>query len=524
MALPQIALVDTPRHEIRIFRGDKMISTGIEPFDTRIGGLTSGRYYVLSGAPGSGKTSAALHFLGAGLENEETCAILTQDDPADLMAQASYVGYDFHPPLDEDRLLLFRYRLDFQRHYSRVADPELVFEELKSLLWEKVPHRFVIDSVLPILEGGLAADDAVDAFSRFLEEIPCTTYITVPGDLNESYYRRMYNRITAGAAGIFHFEHVSGAVRQMTVQKLRQDMPSAEPIRFLIRPGAGIVEDLALRSHDDLPDEVRRRVVLLNSGARIPSEWIAPLGDTFEVVNYDSVVRAFADLASANYGALLMGMDPMDPEPALNLTRELRRAGNGAPILFVSPVRGLRARTRTQGLRAGGDDFLVDTLNPGELVARVDSARQRGHRRLAVGSVAAEPPVTQPVDESSQYQLMAADLFREMLRSHVDRSRQAFFALVLLGSDRLEPEQVWDVLRNRLRIRDGDLVARMEDGQFALYLHDIHRKHVQELLSRLVTSSPGLADPDATLTLAYPADADAVKAWLSGDGETVSTR
>jgi KaiC/GvpD/RAD55 family RecA-like ATPase len=492
----------------------KTVSTGVRPFDERIGGLISGRYYVLSGAPGSGKTSTALHFLGTGLDAHETCAVLTQDDPADLFTQAEYLGYDLHGAAAQERLAFFRYRLDFQRHYSRVADPSLVFEELKSLLWDQIPHRFVIDSVLPLLEGGMAADEAVDAFARFLDEIPCTTFITVPGDLSETYYRRIYNRISAGAAGIFHFENLDGAARQMTVRKLRQRLGSTESVRFSIRPGAGIVEELALRSHDDLPEETRRRVVLLSQGAKFPTEWLAPLRDAYELDAFDSVARAFGDLASANYGALLVALDPMRPEPALSLTRELRRAGNGAPILFVSSTRGLRGHTRAEGLRAGGDDFLEDTLGPSELLARIDNARSRGHRRLAEGAVAAGPPAEQATSESGDFVALEPGAFRSILRGHVDETRHAYFALVELGPADLSAAEASRLLLERLRVRDGDLVAVMEDGRVALYLHDIHRKHVRALLTRLVSAEPGLADLDHTAMFSYPADREGVIGWL----------
>lgn len=497
----------------------KTVSLGVRPFDERIGGLISGRYYVLSGAPGSGKTSTALHFLGTGLDAHETCAVLTQDDPADLFAQSEYLGYDLQDAAASQRLVFFRYRLDFQRHYSRVADPALVYEELKSLLWDQIPHRFVIDSVLPLLEGGMAAEEAVDAFAQFLDEIPCTTFITVPGDLSETYYRRIYNRISAGAAGIFHFENLDGAARQMTVRKLRQRLGSTESVRFSIRPGAGIVEEMALRSHDELPEGARRRVVLLSQGAKFPPEWLPPLRDAYELDAFDSVARAFGDLASANYGALLVALDPMRPEPALSLTRELRRAGNGAPILFVSSTRGLRGHTRAEGLRAGGDDFLEDTLSPSELLARIDNARARGHRRIAEGAVAAGPPAEQPTGEGGELTPLQAGQFRSILRDHVSDSRHAYFALVELGPSELSAAEAGRVLLDRLRVRDGgDLVAVMDDGRVALYLHDIHRKHVRALLTRLVSAEPGLADLDHTAMFSYPADREGVMAWLEDGG------
>lgn len=494
----------------------RLLSTGIDPLDARIEGLLPGRYYVLSGAPGAGKTSAALHFIGAGLDEGETCAILTQEDPTDLLVQANFLGYDFQSAADAERLTLLRYRLDFHRSYSRAPDPDVVFEELKAHLWENMPRRFVIDSLLPLLEGGLTADDAVEAFARFLEGIPPTTYLTVPGDLNDTYYRRIYNRITAGSAGIFHFEMASGNVRELSVRKLRHASAVEQPLNFVIRPGAGIVEDIHLRSHDDLPEEFRRRVILLNWSGGFPEEWIPALRGAYDLSRYDSIERAFADLASATYGALLVTIDPIDPEPALRLTRELRKAGNGAPILFVSPTRGLRGQTRAQGLRAGGDDFLTDVLAPDELLARIDNARARGHRRATLSAVAASPPSRQPEDDSGAPLLMPADHFRRVLLQHVRDSENAFFALVAIAPGVLDSSEAWQFLHRRLRVRDGDLIAQMEDGRLAAYLHDIQRRHVEELLERLQKEKPGLMNLSESVVLCHPADGEAIYAWLGG--------
>jgi KaiC/GvpD/RAD55 family RecA-like ATPase len=501
-----------------------MIRTGMEPWDRRQQGLPGGRYYLVSGAPGAGKSTAALHFLGAGLEAGETCALLTQDDPADVLSHASFIGYDFQPAADDETLVMLRFRLDFQRSYSRAAHPDVVSDELRGLLEERMPARLVIDSMLPFLEGGVATEERVDSFARFLESLPCTTYVTVPGDLSESYYRRIYDRITANAGGILHFEALPGGTRRLVPRKLRQQGSGSEPLEFVIRPGAGIVQDVAMQVAAHMPEEARRRLIVLNIGTALPSDWVAALSEMYDIASYDSLISAFGELTGGRYGALLVGLDPMSPDPAIRLARELRNAGNGAPLLFVSPARGLRGSTRAQGLRAGGDDFLTDALSPAECVARIDAVRERGHRRVATGSVAAAPPMMQPADSSGAMRPLDWERFRTVLADHVTHAKHAFFAIVTLGRGALPPAAVWLKLRQRLRVDDGDLVAFMEDGRFAVYLHDVHRAQVRELLGRLLDAEPGLADADTTEVLCFPADREQVVAWLSTQPEPVLLR
>jgi KaiC/GvpD/RAD55 family RecA-like ATPase/CheY-like chemotaxis protein len=501
-----------------------MIRTGMEPWDRRQQGLPRGRYYLLTGAPGAGKSTAALHFLGAGLEAGEVCALLMQDDPADVVAHAGFLGYDFAPAAADETLQMLRFRLDFQRSYSRVAHPEVVFSELKALLAERMPERLVIDSMLPFLEGGLAAEERVDAFAQFLESLPCTTYVTLPGDLSESYYRRIHDRLTANAGGILHFELGQGGGRRLTPRKLRQQGAPVEPLDFVIRPGAGVVQDLAMAPVADLPDALRRRLVVLGAGADVPEHTLAALHGVFEVVRYDSVTRAFAELATARYGALLVGLDPLHPDPAIGLARELRAAGNGAPLLFVASAKGLRGSTRAQGLRAGGDDFLTHTLSPAEFIARIDAVRGRGHRRSSPGVSAAAPPFEQPADAGGTSLPLPPAQFRAVLAAHIADAQHAFFAVAVLGRGTMPPAPAWRKLRQRVRVADGDVVSFMEDGRFAVYLHDVHRPQVRELLRRLLDTEPGLADAESTELFCYPSDRELLSRWLSDVPQTALQR
>jgi KaiC/GvpD/RAD55 family RecA-like ATPase len=211
--------------------GEVMLrSTGIEALDARLGGLFPGRDYLLWGPAGAGKTSAALHLLGAGLEEGEISAILTQDDPADLLAHAEHIGYEFRPAMEQDRLRLLKFRLDFQRNYSRLFDAAAVIRELEELLAEPLPDRLVIDSIYPFLDGSHGSGEMLEALSDFLERYPGTVYLTVPGEFGDEISQRIYNRITAGAAGIFEFLVHDGRSRELAIRKISQPAKLTDPI------------------------------------------------------------------------------------------------------------------------------------------------------------------------------------------------------------------------------------------------------------------------------------------------------
>jgi KaiC/GvpD/RAD55 family RecA-like ATPase len=497
-----------------------LVSTGIPALDGRLSGLVRGRHYLLDGAPGAGKSSAALHFLGSGIVAGECCMILTQDDPADLIAQGEFLGYDLRAAAEEDRLIILQYRLDFPQNYSRAADPTRVLHELRSHFEEHKPQRFVIDSMSPFIDGGRAAEEALTGFPEFLDSIECTTYLTVPGDLADSYYSRLYDRVIASSAGIFHFELGEGQVRKLSIRKLRQPVNSTAALHVVLRPGVGIVEHEPSRLSPELPEPLRRRLVVLNQSLALPEEVMLTLQRRYEVVCYESVEQALANLVAAQYGVLLINVLPRDTERAFQLTRELRRTGNGAPILFVSAHRGLRGSTRARGLRAGADDFLTDALSPEEFVERIEVARERGHRRLTAEDEL-QPVFLQPMLSDGSYALLSEDEFRGVVTEKLRNNTHPFFALVLV-QPQIPRSEAWSALTASLRVSEGDLGAALRDGRIGLYLHDVRRSHLDPLLQRVSNAHPGLGPAHAMEVFTFPGDRRDVEIWL-GLSESVAS-
>src|SRR5207237_181276 len=100
------------------------------------------------------------------------------------------------------------------------------------------------------------------------------TYVTLPGDVDQPQYWRIYNRIVTGAAGIFHLDRVEGQVRELSIRKLRQTAVSTEPFRFTIVPGTGIVEQEPPAARHQVPDDARPRPA--RRRRRVPDRGAAP--------------------------------------------------------------------------------------------------------------------------------------------------------------------------------------------------------------------------------------------------------
>lgn len=240
------------------------IPSGIGPIDDQLGGVMPGRTYVLSGAPGTGKSVACLQFLAAALKKGERAAILTQDDPQDLLSQSDFLELDLASAITSERLYLLRFQLDFARRFSRAQSPDEAFAELRTLLGKDAPSRLVIDSVVPFIDGGGSSASSAIAMLQLLDELGSTSLVTYPGDLAAVYDRRL-DPLTQRAAAIFHLSADRQRHRQIEIRKVRYRVASASPIPYRIEAAAGFVsiaEELRWQNDPRQPSSERQRVVI----------------------------------------------------------------------------------------------------------------------------------------------------------------------------------------------------------------------------------------------------------------------
>ena len=217
-----------------------LVPSGILPIDEHLHGIVPGRTYVLSGAPGTGKSVASMQFLMSALKAGERVAILTQDDPEDLLAQSEYLSFDLAQAVASDQLAFLRFQLDFSRRFGRAPSPEPAFAELRKLLGSTAPSRIVIDSVVPFIDGGTSSASSTIALLQLLDELGATSFITYPGDLAGAYDRRL-DPLVQRAAAILHLTADRMRHRQIEIRKVRYRVPSVSPIPYKIESGAGLV-------------------------------------------------------------------------------------------------------------------------------------------------------------------------------------------------------------------------------------------------------------------------------------------
>jgi two-component system OmpR family response regulator len=124
------------------------------------------------------------------------------------------------------------------------------------------------------------------------------------------------------------------------------------------------------------------RVLIVEDDADVAAYLGKALRETGAVVDHAADGREGLLLAASEpYDVLVV--DRMLPRlDGLTIIRTLRASGNATPVLILSALG--EVDDRVEGLRAGGDDYLVKPFAFAELQARIEALLRRGRPEAAV--------------------------------------------------------------------------------------------------------------------------------------------
>lgn len=354
------------------------ISSGVNPIDAQLGGFIAGRIHVFVGVPGTGKTSATLHFLDASLRDGESAALLTRDRGADLISHAAHLGIDLEPSLRSGRLIALRYRPNFTSLLNSGASVGHVLDELRTAWGAPPVQRIVINSCSPFLGDGAPSDARMLALTEFLEASGATSVVTLPGELTTATLDRRLEPLLDRAASVLRFSREPAGHYRVDVVKVRQSFSSSHPMRFTITAPNGIaaLAGPATLANPQPSDARSRRLAVLTLGGTAAGI-LAELGVDGNAAAAISLADAARPAALAGVGALLVdaGRQQLGQLPAQ--LRELGRAPLLPPLVVVAGF-DLAATDRAEILAAGADELLTIEMAPEERRARLSAAILRG--------------------------------------------------------------------------------------------------------------------------------------------------
>jgi circadian clock protein KaiC len=230
----------------------KRIQTGIPGFDQLIyGGLPSGRAYLVSGEPGTGKTIFSLQFLLSGLKKGESCVFISIDEKPDhIIADCEALGWDIQSYLNSGILNILDITELFRGNKSSTGDKieiNKIVNRIITYIKEINPSRVVIDPIAPLIFSDKNIQDVIEYIRSTifqLESIPnCTTLLT-------SYIPVGSTKLSCfgieefAASGIIHLRLVTlnnKRIRTIGVRKMRSTRIDLSEYSFEILPERGLV-------------------------------------------------------------------------------------------------------------------------------------------------------------------------------------------------------------------------------------------------------------------------------------------
>jgi circadian clock protein KaiC len=129
------------------------VSTGVDRLDSMLsGGYYRGSSVLITGAPGSAKTSLAAAFAHAAvLRGERTLYVSFDESPDQIVRNVASIGIDLRPHVTSGCLVLHSLR-------GRADNPEAHVARMRALLRAIAPKNFVIDPLSALEQRGCEAD------------------------------------------------------------------------------------------------------------------------------------------------------------------------------------------------------------------------------------------------------------------------------------------------------------------------------------------------------------------------------
>jgi len=440
-----------------------IISSGVGPFDLRVGGLRAGGLYLLAGAPGAGKLTFLLQFLAAGLEADER----------------------------QGRLTVLGYRGEYPKRILRAADPGEAFGELTEALDGPV-SRLAVDPGTLLWETR-AGTAMASAFLQWQESSGTTVAATAVTDLDENLPHST-EWVVQRAAGVFQIGRLSSGLRELTVYRIRPPVEDAGPITLEMRPGTGLTTPAGRpdRRTGDVAAGERRRLLLLVMTEALSGDVEGWLSREYEVQETRDPLQLISALQSERWGGVCIAVERSCVDAAIQVCRTIRPLTGGAIVLLS------RGQLRSSDRARAMEDVVLRELKSR---FRRAAACLRGYDQTSADADRPEPI----------HDLVASEEFNAEVGQRLQSASLGYLTLLLIPES--VGEDVLKALRESVRVQAGDFVGHVSGG-YAVVLQDARGRHARIYMERALRSLPPSAGAPEVTILTSPEEADEIRAVL----------
>ncbi|HLG24362.1 MAG TPA: ATPase domain-containing protein [Candidatus Nanoarchaeia archaeon] len=233
-----------------------ILKIGVPGFDELIdkGGVSKGMSILVSGGPGSGKTTFCLQTLAHGASVGEKCLYLSFEESEERL-KGHMRNYGLNPDELEKKGTLLIKRMDPFRISRSVeallakARGELLIEidELEGLIPEGfTPQRIVLDSLSAVAAAFAGKDEGyriyIEQLFKALENIGALSFLITEINLEKSQYSRsgIEEFLSDGVIAFYNIRKGNVRVSAVEIVKLRGSSHKKKIVPFSIISGKGI--------------------------------------------------------------------------------------------------------------------------------------------------------------------------------------------------------------------------------------------------------------------------------------------
>ena len=202
--------------------GGMRLASGVTGFDELVsGGLIEDRLYVISGPPGSGKTTFCTQFITEGARNGERCLYVTMHETAEELS-TDMAGYDFgfDRALNSDAITFLNLVTEEgKRTITQHGTDGGLTNRLVSFIEGNEMDRVVIDSTMLLQHFMNDVGDEITGFLSALKQTEATTLLisemTDPSSYSDEHY------LAHGVVFFHNFLEGGSMTRGVQVIKMR---------------------------------------------------------------------------------------------------------------------------------------------------------------------------------------------------------------------------------------------------------------------------------------------------------------
>lgn len=202
--------------------GGMRLSTGVPGFDVLVeGGLLSDRLYVVSGPPGSGKTTFCSQFITQGAKEGDSCLYVTMHETkTELMQDMSGYEFGFDRAMQSDAIQFLNLVTENgKRTITQFGSDGGLTNRLVAFIEQNDVQRVVIDSTMLLQHFMKDVDSEITGFLSALKQTSATTLLisemTDPSSYSDEHY------LAHGVVFFHNFLEKGSMTRGVQVIKMR---------------------------------------------------------------------------------------------------------------------------------------------------------------------------------------------------------------------------------------------------------------------------------------------------------------